>query len=74
MHETNFDPGGFSEYLRVPQINVDRGVIPIPNHVSYDEASITEPLACVYRGQKRANLQPGRNDSCLAAAWRVSSI
>ena len=61
LHQTNFDPGGFSEYLRIPQINVDRGVFPIPDHVPYDEASITEPLACVYRGQKRANLQPGQN-------------
>ena len=61
LHETSFDPGGFSEYLRVPQINVDRGVFPIPAHVPYDEASFTEPLACVYRGQRRANLQPGQN-------------
>ena len=61
LHNTNFDPGGFSEYLRIPQINVDRGVFPIPDHVPYEEASITEPLACVYRGQKRANLQPGLN-------------
>lgn len=61
LHQTNFDPGGFSEYLRIPQINVDRGVFPIPDHVPYEEASITEPLACVYRGQKRASLQPGQN-------------
>ena len=61
LHQTNFDPGGFSEYLRIPQINVDRGVFPIPDHVPYEEASITEPLAWVYRGQKRANLQPGQN-------------
>jgi L-iditol 2-dehydrogenase len=61
LHQTNFDPGGFSEYLRIPQINVDRGVFPIPDHVPYEEASITEPLACVYRGQQRANLQPGQN-------------
>lgn len=61
LHNTNFDPGGFAEYLRIPQINVNRGVFPIPDHVPYDEASITEPLACVYRGQRRANLQPGQN-------------
>ena len=61
LHTTSFDPGGFAEYLRIPQINVNRGVFPIPEHVGYDEASITEPLACVYRGQRRANLQPGQN-------------
>ena len=61
LHTTSFDPGGLAEYLRIPQINVNRGVFPIPDHVGYDEASITEPLACVYRGQRRANLQPGQN-------------
>ena len=61
LHTTSFDPGGFAEYLRIPEINVNRGVFPIPDHVGYDEASITEPLACVYRGQRRANLQPGQN-------------
>ena len=61
LHTTSFDPGGFAEYLRIPQINVNRGVFPIPDHVGYDEASITEPLACVYRGQRRAILQPGQN-------------
>ena len=61
LRETNFDPGGFSEYLRVPEINVDRGIFSIPDHVSFEEASFTEPLACVYRGQRRANIQPGQS-------------
>ena len=58
---TNFDPGGFSEFLRVPEINVDRGLVRIPGGVGFAEASFTEPLACVYRGQRRANLQPGQS-------------
>ena len=61
LRETNFDPGGFSEFLRVPEINVDRGLFPIPAQVSFEDASFTEPLACVYRGQRRANLQPGQS-------------
>ena len=60
LHQTSYDPGGLAEYLRVPAINVDRGVFPLPDRVSLDEASFTEPLACVLRGQKRANLQPGQ--------------
>ena len=58
---TNFDPGGFSEFLRVPEINVDRGLVSIPAGVGFAESSFTEPLACVYRGQRRANLQPGQS-------------
>ena len=61
LRETNFEPGGFSEYLRVPEINVDRGVFSIPDQVSFEDASFTEPLACVYRGQRRANIQPGQS-------------
>ena len=61
LRQTSFDPGGFAEYLRVPAINVDRGVFPLPPDMSFEEASFAEPLACVLRGQKRANLQPGQS-------------
>ena len=61
LRETTFEPGGFSEYLRVPAINVDRGVFTMPDGLSFDEASFAEPLACVYRGQRRANIQPGQS-------------
>ena len=61
LRETTFDPGGFSEYLRVPEINVDRGVFTIPDGLSFEEASFAEPLACVYRGQRRAGIQPGQS-------------
>ncbi len=58
LRRTNFDPGGFAEYVRLPAINVDRGVFPLPDNVSYEEATFVEPLACVLRGQRRAYLQP----------------
>ncbi|MCH8147188.1 MAG: zinc-binding dehydrogenase [Planctomycetes bacterium] len=32
----------------------------MPDNLSFDEASFAEPLACVYRGQRRANIQPGQ--------------
>ena len=60
LHTTNFDPGGFSEYLRVPPINVDRGTFLLPGEVSYEEGAFVEPLACVVRGQRVANFRPGR--------------
>jgi len=58
---TRFYPGGFAEYIRIPAINVDRGVFAIPEGVSYDEASFMEPLACVFRGQRNAGLKPGHS-------------
>ncbi len=59
LRRTNFDPGGFVEYICVPAINVDRGIFVLPDHVSYEDATFVEPLACVLRGQRLANLRPG---------------
>lgn len=58
---THFDPGGFAEYIRIPEINVDRGTFFIPDGVTYEDASFMEPLACVIRGQKGARLKPGQS-------------
>jgi L-iditol 2-dehydrogenase len=60
LRTTNFDPGGFAEFIRVPGINVDRGVFPLPHEISYEEGTFIEPLACVLRGQRTANLLPGQ--------------
>ncbi len=59
LRSTNFDPGGFAEYLRVPRINVDRGVFLLPDGISFEEGVFIEPLACVLRGQRLARLRPG---------------
>ena len=60
LRSTNFDPGGFAEYIRVPKINVDRGLFLLPMEVSFEEGVFVEPLACVLRGQRLAGLRPGR--------------
>jgi L-iditol 2-dehydrogenase len=59
LRSTHFDPGGFAEYVRLPAINVDRGVYLIPEEVSFEEASFAEPLACVLRAQRIAGIGPG---------------
>ena len=59
LRTTNFDPGGFAEYVRVPAINVTHGVFPLPRELSDDEATFVEPLACVIRGQRLAGFRPG---------------
>ena len=58
LRTTSFDPGGFSEYVRVPAINVRRGTFHLPDSVSYEEGSFVEPVACVLRGQRQAGLRP----------------
>jgi len=59
LRRTSFDPGGFAEYLRLPAINVDRGVFLLPDSLSFEDATFAEPLACVLRGQRRAAVSPG---------------
>jgi len=61
LRQTNFYPGGFAEYVRLPAINVDRGVFPLPDEVSFEEATFVEPLACILHGQRQANLRPGQD-------------
>ncbi len=59
LRKTNFDPGGFSEYVRLPKINVEKGVYLLPDNVAYEEATFVEPLACVLRGQRSAGIKKG---------------
>lgn len=59
LRQTNFHPGGFSGYVRLPAINVDRGVYLLPDEISFEEATFIEPLACVYRGQRIAKTELG---------------
>ena len=60
LRSTNFDPGGFAEYVRVPEINVDRGVFVLPDNMSLEDGTFIEPLACVVRGQRLARIEPGQ--------------
>lgn len=57
-------PGGFAEYMVIPHevIRVN-GVNKIPGNISYDEAAVTEPLACVLNAQRILDVKNG--DSVL---------
>jgi L-iditol 2-dehydrogenase len=60
LHTGNFDPGGYSEFIRVPKINVERGVYVLPRNVSYEEGTMIEPLACAIRGQRVIQVKKGQ--------------
>ena len=61
LRSTNFDPGGFAQFVRIPSINVTNGTYLLPDAMSYEEATFIEPLACVLRGLHRAGLRSGQN-------------
>ncbi|MDD5195729.1 MAG: alcohol dehydrogenase catalytic domain-containing protein [Candidatus Omnitrophica bacterium] len=72
LHTTNYFPGGFSEYIRVPQINAERGTLVLPKEVSYEEGTFIEPLGCVIRGQRMASL--AKNQSVLILGAGISGL
>jgi L-iditol 2-dehydrogenase len=56
---SNLDPGGFAEFVRVPPANVKHATFRIPDHLTDEEASFVEPLACCVRAVDRARIEPG---------------
>jgi L-iditol 2-dehydrogenase len=60
LRTTHFDPGGFAEYIRVPEINVKLGTLKIPDTMTFDEGSFIEPLACVVRAQRFGGVGAGQ--------------
>jgi L-iditol 2-dehydrogenase len=59
FRSTNLHPGGFAEFVRVPEPNVRLAAFAIPDDISYERIVFTEPLACCVRAIERARLQPG---------------
>jgi L-iditol 2-dehydrogenase len=58
-----FNPsgGGFAEYVKVPaHIVKNGGLIPIPDHISFEEASFVEPTNCCLKAVKKAQIAPGQ--------------
>ena len=72
LRTTNFDPGGFAEFVRVPEINVEKGTFPIPDGLSFDAAAFIEPLACVVRGLNQTRFTEG--DDVLVLGSGISGL
>lgn len=60
LRNTDFDPGGFAEFIRLPSIHVSHGAFSIPDELSFEQATFHEPLGCVLRALRRADLKPGQ--------------
>jgi len=56
-----FNNGAYAEYIRIPGRIVERNMYEIPEHVSYQDAALVEPLACVLRGLDETSVGPGDN-------------
>ncbi len=64
--KSNLDPGGFSEFFRVPRWNVERGgVLRLPADMGFELGALIEPVACCIRAIDRCAVRKG--DSVLVA-------
>ena len=54
-----FNNGAYAEFIRIPARIVERNTYEIPDHVTYHEAALVEPLACVLRGLEETGVMPG---------------
>ncbi len=53
-----FNNGAYAEYIRIPARIVAKNTYLIPSHVSYQDAALAEPLACVLRGVEETGIKP----------------
>ncbi len=70
--KNNFDPGGFSEYLRISGRSLETGTFHLPDGMSYEQASFIEPLGTAVRGLRAAGIRPG--DSLLVLGSGIAGL
>lgn len=59
--------GAYAEYIKVPARMVLVNMQEIPPHVSFEEAAVTEPLACVLHGVEEAGVKLGDSVAIIGA-------
>lgn len=69
LHTTKFKAryGAYAEYVVLPPLNVDRGILALPDTVGYDAGTFVEPLGSVLRGQRNANVTGGKSVLVIGA-------
>ncbi len=62
-----FNNGAYAEYIRIPARIVEKNTLRISDHVPFEHAALTEPLACVVRGLEETAAKPGDTMVVLGA-------
>jgi len=65
--QTHIEPGGFAEYFRVPAPNLQIDTLKLPSNLSYEEATLIEPVGCCIRAQNKCNIQTGDTVAVIGA-------
>ncbi len=70
---TNFNPGAFCEYLELSEAHLKHTVYKLPEHLSDEEASFVEPIACCIKAAERGLGQRKHNDVIARSAYGATS-
>jgi L-iditol 2-dehydrogenase len=65
-------PGGFAEYVLVPETLIANGTFLLPDNITYDQSTFIEPLACVVRAQRLAEVK--KNQTVLVMGSGMSGL
>jgi len=65
--KTHLEPGGFAEYFNVPADNLRVDSLKLPDDVSFEEATLIEPVACGVRAMKKCEIQQGDTVAIVGA-------
>jgi len=65
--QTHLEPGGFAEYFKVPAPNLQVDTLKLPDRLSYEEATLIEPVGCCIRAQNKAGVQKGSSVAVIGA-------
>jgi len=66
--KSNVEPNGLAEFFLVPEHNIEKdGVIEIPDKMSFEEASMIEPLACCIKAVNKLNVKKDDNVVVIGA-------
>jgi L-iditol 2-dehydrogenase len=62
-----FNNGAYAEFIRIPARIVEKNTLHLPDEMSFEQAALTEPLACVMRGMEESNARAGQTAIVLGA-------
>jgi L-iditol 2-dehydrogenase len=62
---SRLDPGGMAELVRIPAVNLANDTQRIPDAVTDEDASFTEPLATVVKAFRRGRFAAGQSILCV---------
>jgi len=65
--QTHLEPGGFAEYFKVPAPNLQLDTLKLPGTLSFEEATLIEPVGCCIRAQNKVGVQKGDSVAVVGA-------